>query len=352
MAQIFTANQVNHAYVVNTLSDIKPTKTSALGTSYIGKTQNGSIYLMQKGQGGLVRSDMIDLDKIMYVNYTLAEDMERAKNAALITVNPAALNSGKVIAGEDYILRLVFQNPIGISPDHTYWKQGVVHATTDMTASQFYAKMAMSLYKNFSREAVKLVDIYLTTSGADVEITSASQALSGTYTGIKIVEATQDWELGIKQDKPIIFKINASTITKDKVDIVWTDVVYSTGLKMTGGEEPSTSVVTSGIPSGGKVPNGHLAAELEYFSMGERADYYRTFPNAITTKFLVDPSKKYDMINIHYFFVGDNHASQKSEKDITLIVPSDKTGTLGNVASAIKTKLDSIIAPDTNVEGE
>ena len=65
------------------------------------------------------------------------------------------------MAGEDYLLRLVFQNPIGMSPDHEYWKQGVVHAVTGMTASQFYAKMAKSLAINLSREATKLLNIYL-----------------------------------------------------------------------------------------------------------------------------------------------------------------------------------------------
>lgn len=343
MANIFTANQVNHVYVVNSLVEEKPTKSSAKGTTYLGSTKNKSIYFMQRGAAGLVRTDLIDLDKIEYITYTPAAKMKRKKNAARIT-----LNGDTVVAGEDYILRLVFQNPIGISPDHEYWKQGVVHATSGMNASQFYAKMAKSLAINLSREGVKLLDIYLTKSSGQVEVDAKrNQVLSDTYTGILLVEAEQSWTLGVQQDKPIIFRINNSTIEKDKVQVVWSDVHYSNGRVITGGEEPTESINTETAPDGGSVPNGHLAAELEYFSMGERADVYRNigWPDSRQTEYLVDPTKEYDMIGIHYSFIGNNHAVQKSEKDLTLIVPTTGGEELGTVAQSIKSAIEALLNP-------
>lgn len=358
MAQIFTANQVNHAYVVNSLSldgdtPVKPTKASAKGATYVGyNSVDKAMYFMQRGAAGLVRSDLIDLDKIIHISYTPASKMARKRNAVLITVNSAALSSGNVIAGEDYILRLAFQNPIGMSPDHEYWKQGVVHATSSMAASAFYAKMAKSLAINLSREAVKLLNIYLTTSGSDVEVNAdKNQTLTGTYTGIKLVEADQEWVLGVKQDKPIIFKVNNSTINNGTAEVVWSDVVYANGKKITGGEEVSESIVSSGLPNGGTVTNGHLAAELEYFSMGERADLYRGmgWPDNRNTEYLVDPTKEYDMIGIHYYYIGSNHAIQRSEKDITLIIPRASTDTtassLGALATSIKTAIEALVNP-------
>lgn len=357
MARIFTSNQVNHAYVVNVFSNssnpiVKPSKASAKGTTYLGKTaDNKSIYFLQRGAAGLVRTDLIDLDKIMYLKATPASEMARKKNAALITLNSAALSSGKVFSGEDYILRLTFQNPVGMSPDHVYTKVAVVHAIDNMTASAFYAKMAQSLVRNLSREAVKLLHIYLTVNGsADVEVTSPTQTLSGTYTGIKLVEAEQEWILGVKQDKPIIFTINNSTINNGNDDIYWVDVIYSNGEKYTGGQEMTKTIDTSNAPNGGSVPNGHLAAELEYFSMGERADLYRNvgWPDTRHTEYLVDATKEYDMINIHYFYNGSNHAVQKSEKDITLIVPrgaGDTPGNLGALASNIMTAIEGYTNP-------
>lgn len=350
MAQIFTANQVNHVYVVNTQSGTKPTKSSAKGATYVGhNSEDKALYFMQRGAAGLVRTDLIDIDKIMSIKYTPAYKMNRKKNAALVTLNSEALNSGNPIVGEDYILRLSFQNPIGMSPDHEYWKQGVVHITTGTTPSIFYRKMALSLARNFSREAVKLVNIYLTTSGSQVEVTATTKEadLNGTYTGIKLVEAEQDWVLGVKQDKPIIFRINNSTITKNNIEVVWSDVHYNNGRKITGGEEPTETIVSTGAPDGGSVKNGHLAAELEYFAMGERADLYRGigWPDNRVTECLVDPTKEYDMINIHYYYQGSNHAVQKSEKDITLLCPTTATDALGTVATAIKTAIEAIISP-------
>lgn len=353
MAQIFTSNQVNHAYVVNSLVNTKPTKASSKGATYLGhNTVDNAIYFMQRGAAGVVRTDLIDVDKIMYIKYTPASKMARKKNAVLITVNSSALSSGNVIAGEDYILRLVFQNPIGMSPDHEYWKHGVVHAVSSMSASAFYAKMAKSLAINMSREAVKLLDIYLTTTSTDVEVNSdKNQTLTGTYTGIKLVEASQEWILGVKQDKPIIFKINNSTINNGTAEVVWSDVTYSNGRKITGGEESSESIVTTNLPSGGTITNGHLAAELEYFSMGERADLYRNvgWPDVMNTEYLVDSTKEYDMIGIHYFYIGSNHAIQGSEKDVTLLVPRASTDTvaanLGTLATSIKAAIEAITNP-------
>jgi hypothetical protein len=38
---------------------------------------------------------------------------------------------------------------------------------------------------------------------------------------------------------------------------------------------------------------------------------------------MVDPAKTYDTVAIHFAYVGSNESVQKSEKDITLLVPTD-----------------------------
>ena len=55
--------------------------------------------------------------------------------------------------------------------------------------------------------------------------------------------------------------------------------------------------------------------------MGERADLYRGkgWPNVIPTKYLVDPTAAYDVLDIHFAYVGANECVQKSEKTITLV---------------------------------
>ena len=376
MAQIFTSNQVNHVLVANALKtdNGKVTKTDAVGTISVQKDAEGNMYFMHKGYGGLTRSDLIT--NVMDVRYTPASKMGRVQNAAVITVNSNALDSGSVYAGQDYLLRLEFQNPIGMSPDHKYWKYGVVHASSGMTASDFYKKMAKSLAINFSREAVKMVDIYLIKSNLSytnnssylVEVdASAGQTLNDTYVGIKIVEAAQDWVLGVKQDKPLIFRVNNSAISNGSNEVYWADVLYTDGYKMIGGMEVSEAraVYSSAnsryeidgsvvyLPEGSTLTNSHIAAEFEYFAMGERADLYRNvgWPDVINTKYIVDPdwAYGYDMINIHYAYTGSNHSVQKSEKDLTIIVKRESTdstpSSIGALTASIKGYIDAIANP-------
>lgn len=62
--------------------------------------------------------------------------------------------------------------------------------------------------------------------------------------------------------------------------------------------------------------------------MGERGDIYRNmgFPNVIPTTYLVDPTLEYNVVDIHYAYTGGNEEVQKSEKDITVVIP--KVGAL------------------------
>ena len=78
-------------------------------------------------------------------------------------------------------------------------------------------------------------------------------------------------------------------------------------------------------------------ADLEYFCMGERGDQYRGigWPNIIPTKYMVDPTKEYATLDIHYAYVGANESVQKSEKDITIVCAD--TTVLNGIIGAINT---------------
>ena len=51
------------------------------------------------------------------------------------------------------------------------------------------------------------------------------------------------------------------------------------------------------------------------------------FPDYVPTTYLVDPYWEYgyDTVAIHYSYIGSNESSQKSEKDVTFIVPRAST---------------------------
>jgi hypothetical protein len=354
---IFTANQVNQVYVLKSDSTVvanldashQITKSNNLGSVGLGVTPDGkSIYFKHYGAGGVTRSDLIDIANIIDVKATPASKMARNLSSALVTLNSEALDNSKPVAGQDFVLRLQFQNPVGMSPDNQYWKFGVVHSTASMTASNFYLKLASSIAKNMSREAVQLVKVYVTYSTASkTEITANSDVsntttFNQTYTGVLIEEVEQDWILGVKQQKPTIFTVNPTWVNAGTAsapnEVVWGDVIYNNGQKVVGGADPYNTVDTSNAPaSAGEIVNSKLIADYEYFYMGERGDQYRMvgFPNYIPTTYLVDPTAKYgyDTIAIHFAYVGANHSVQKSEKDITILVPRVKTDDYDSAAA-------------------
>lgn len=355
---IFTANQVNQVYVLKPNSTVvasldashQITKANNLGSVGMGITTDGkNIFFKHLGAGGLVRSDLIEVANIIDIKATPASAMARSLMSAKVTLNTEALNNSKPIAGEDFVLRIKFQNPIGMSPENQYWKYGVVHATASMTASEFYLKMASSIAKNMSREAVQLVKVYVTYSSSKTEITAASDVtnnttFSQTYTGIQIEEVEQDWILGIKQQKPVLFTVEPTWVNNGTDDVVWGDVVYSDKRKTTGGASPANSVVASGQPAvAGTVVNSKLMADYEYFYMGERGDQYRmvNWPDYIPTTYLVDANWQYgyDTVAIHYAYVGANHSVQKSEKDITFVVPRASTDSTASQVGALATSI-------------
>ena len=364
---IFTANQVNQVYVLKSNSSVvatldanhQITKANNLGSIGLGKTADGkSIYFKHLGAGGLTRSDLIEIANIIDVKATPASKMARPLTAAKVTLNTEALSDSKPVAGEDFILRLKFQNPVGMSPENQYWKYGVVHTTATMTASEFYLKLASSIAKNMAREAVQLVKVYVTYNSSKTEITKDSNVsdtvtFNQTYTGVQIEEVEQEWILGIKQDKPLVFTVEPTWVKNGNAEVVWGDVVYNNSKKTVGGAVPSVTTVNSGAPSAGSVVNSKLMADYEYFYMGERGDQYRmvNWPDYIPTKYLVDPTLEYgyDTVAIHYAYTGANHSVQKSEKDITFIVPravGDSTpSNLGSLASSILAAINAAANP-------
>ena len=60
--------------------------------------------------------------------------------------------------------------------------------------------------------------------------------------------------------------------------------------------------------------------------MGERGDMFRNmgWPNNIDVKYMVDPSKEYDMLDIHYYYSGDGVQTHRSEKDLTFVSAQDE----------------------------
>nr|DAF24794.1 MAG TPA: Structural protein [Crassvirales sp.] len=335
----FSTNQVRQLYVAEALKSPNVIATDTAGSIAVkADTAKTHLYFEYMGAGGMTRSDLIDIKNILYAKATDADDLAHDLAKYKLTLD-ASVNGGIPVAGQDYILRIAFRNYIGLSEEDQYFKYGMVHTVADMTASDFYKTLALSLVKNFNREEEGLLKFYLETGGADAgtvagtptEVTKDTKesTLTGTYTGIVIEEAPQEWVLGVKEQVPVNFTLQPGTITASGDDRIWGTVKQ--------------------VASTNSIPDGHKIADLEYFCMGERGDVYRMvgFPNVIRTKYLVDPDVKYNVIDIHYAYVGPNESVQKSEKDITLVVP--KVGAANSASNKLANDIITAINTATGL---
>lgn len=320
---IYSVNQVNHVYVANKLATSKVTPSSDKG-SIRPVVQDGTLYFEYRGATNLMRTDLIKVGNIKYACATKASDLSKKLKSATVTLD-ANVNSGNPVAGQDYIVNILIRQYIGMSDRDTTVKFGVARAFKNMTASQLYVKLAKSLALNFSREVEPLLKFYVKASSGETEVTASTDlsTLTGTYTGVVIKEVEQEWVLGVKPQEPVYFEVQLPTIEMEGDDVVWGNVTKA---------------------EFGNIINGKEIADLEYFSMGDRGDIYRNigWPKVMNTQYLVDPTKPYDVINIHYFYEGGNEQPHKSEKDITIVVPN---------ADGASTVTDSIITAINTATG-
>lgn len=313
----FSTNQVRQLYVAKILKTLRVLASDDAGSIAVkSDTAKNHMYFEYKGADNLMRSDLIDIKNILYAKATDADDMAHELRAVTVTLD-SEVNAAPV-AGQDYILRIAFKQYVGMSDEDQYFKYGMVHAYAGMTASDFYKKLALSLAKNFSREIVPLVKFILTDSGDEavpVDATTKESSLTGTYKALVIDEVEQPWRLGTMEQTPVYFEVQPVPVTVNGDERIWGKV-----------EETDPA---------GTIANGKKIADLEYFCMGERGDMYRGvgYPNNIPTTYLVDPTVKYNVIDIHYAYVGSNESVQKSEKTITLVVP--KVGATNSVSNKL-----------------
>ena len=288
----FSENQVRHLYVANAFKASGATLT-AVGDLQIGTSKEfeKEVYFKVKGPDTVLKSDYIPVKNITSVKAIKAIAMETPMKKVLVALD-SSVNAGKPIAGQDYILRINLRQFYGMSDQDQYFKDAAVHATKDMTAQQFYTAMATSLNQSFSREV-----------GADAK-SNPYLSFTASATGILIEEKAQSWRLGVEAQERVYFEVVPTTVWDGVDDLVWGKVTEQT---------PTT-----------KIGNGKKIADLEYFLLGERGDQYRKigWPNDVETKGMVDPSKTYDVIEIHYAFTDTGVNSYRTEKDLTIVVPT------------------------------
>ena len=349
----YSVNQVRQLYVAKTLKPSHVLASDTAGSIAVkNDTAKNHLYFEYKGADNLMRSDLIDTKNILYAKAIDANAMAHKLKAVTVTLD-SEVNAGAPVAGQDYILRIAFKQYVGMSDEDQYFKYGMVHAYAGMDADEFYKVLALSIAKNFSREVVPLIKIEVhskatkskggfdsngymvvtptTKDNGKSDTTNpyyATDTLVTDIDSIRITEVEQPWRLGVMAQTPVYFTVQPVAVMVNGDERIWATVTESTN---------------------GTIDNGKKIADLEYFCMGERGDIYRgvAFPHNIPTTYLVDPTIKYNVIDIHYAYVGSNEGVQKSEKTITLVVP--KVGATNSVSNVLANSIISAINTATGL---
>lgn len=316
-------NQFRNLYVMKTYKTSESALAAVGDTTLKVDTAKNSMYLVYKDTEDNLTSDIIDLKNLLYVKSTKAADMARKLNSQSVTLNEDP------ISGQDYVLNVEVRNFVALGDDSTHIKFGAVHAVKGMTKSDFYKAMALNLAKNFSREVSPILNVSLnkynstgtTNTKVAVLVNGKMQNLAAltsteTYTSIIIDEVEQPWRRGVAQVEPVNFNTTCGTVLVDGNDVIWGTVEKEEG-------DP--------------INNGKQIADMEWFYHGTRGDIYReaTYPDNFDFKPLVDETKAYSTLDIHFAYVGPGVEVAKSERTITVVCTD--AAELNKLITAIKT---------------
>jgi hypothetical protein len=322
---VYSTNQNRQLYVVKAFKDFAaqtPEELSAVGDIGVKCINDGvdkELFFMYKGADTVLKSDRIQLKNLNYVKAVAAADMVVPLKKIELTLATEATDSGAPISGQDYILRINLRQFYGMSDEDQYFKDAAVHATANMTASDFYKAMVESLKLAFSREvgATRDSNPYL-----DFAVDNTTTA-----TKIVITEKPQAYTVGIGKQERVLFEVMPTTVYAAGDDVIWGTVEDKTPAKA------NAVVGTTGLGNGPEI------ADLEWFCMGERGDQYRMqgYPNYIPTQYMVDPTQQYHVLEFHFGFTDTGVNSYRSEKDITIVAPTSAKAALNSLIGAINT---------------
>lgn len=318
-------NQFRNLYVMKAYK-ASESAISAVGDATLkADTAKNLMYLVYKDTEDTLTSDIINIKNLLYVKSNKAADMARKLHSQSVTIkeNP--------ISGQDYVLNVEVRNFVALGDDSTHIKFGAVHAVKGMTKSDFYKAMAVNLAKNLSREPSPILNVLLikndtaTSGGGESKVSVlvngkmqnlATLKSTESYTNIIINEVEQPWRRGVAQVEPVNFNTTCGTILMDGDDVIWGTVKKETG---------------------DVINNGKQIADMEWFYHGTRGDIYReaTYPDNFDFKPLVDETKAYHTLDIHFAYVGPGVEVAKSERTIT-VVCADATQ-MDSLITAIKT---------------
>ena len=307
----YSTNQVKQLYVAKAvnadLENVGDIKFSAAG--------DGQIIAKYKGNDGVVRTDLINLD-------TLKGKAIKASSMAE-NLESAFIASTSAVAGQDYILKVTCTEFGGMTPEDKGFILADYRAKSGDAAKNVLAGLAVALANNAAKAAYsKVINVFVTTAAsASTSLTSsnlwaveagadaATVAAHGALTAIIVEAAEQPWSLGKSDGARVSIEVSADPIMSAGIETAWATVTKNVA-------HPSAAI-----------QNSKKIADLEWFAFGERADIYRgiNYPNNFEFTPLVNPTADngYHVIELTWAYQGDAEDIQKSPKEMVIVAPAE-----------------------------
>lgn len=316
----FSTNQVMQMFVLGKNETVEKVEVKK------GEKVTHVSYKVKNGSEVIDVTDLIDVKNVLSVKNASAADDTLVRKGILIKLNDE-VNEGAPVAGNDYVLTLTYR---GFGEEDTYSKVVMAKATKGDDAASLLVKLAKELLLNKDVEYSPLYALY---TPAGVEITEETVGSAVTAEGFYIVEPKPYWSLGRFAETLMNVSVQTASIVVDGEEVSdWLETYKVAPAYKADGKTPLVAAI----------PNTHKVADLEYFCKGERgtSNALVGWPDTPDYKGKVnaDSTNGYDVLTVHYAYVGANASNQKSEKDLIFVAESGTTeaGQLATIAETLE----------------
>ncbi len=321
----FNTNQTRHFYVAGAVDSNVDTNLDIA----LGQTATGELYFKYKNADGiLTRSDTIDPKRIVDLSKTPKAKMEKPLMGYKVAVDTSVVTLSNLV-GKTLDCIITIQEYLDYDADssRTFVASVVGDSTNTASAAAFHKALAMAIAKALPLPDKQYPMIRVYSSGSEVTATTAASDVTGASGGVVLVQGLQKYVRGKLNGEPCPFVVTFRYRKDNTEDIAW-----GTATKMT---VAAINTADSSSISPTVVPSQYGLADLEYFALGERGDYYRgfNFPNNYDTTYAINLASNYDVLNIEYYWAGQAENVQKSPR---LIQIAGSTAVVNNLYNAVK----------------
>ena len=322
--QNFNTNQTRHFYVAGAIdANVDTNLDIALKT-----TATGEMYFLYKNADGLLtRTDTIDPKKVVCLKKTAAADMDRKLMAHTVAIDTNEVTLSNLVGKTlDCIITIHGYIDYDESDTYTFVASVVGNSTNTATAAAFHKDLAIAIAKALPKPDKQYPLIHVFSNGTEVTATTAASDVTGSNTGVVLVEGVQKYVRGKLTGELCSFSVAFRLADSNIGDIVW----------------GTDTVAPSAISGFTVMPSAYTIADLEYFALGERGDMFRgnNWPNNYDTTYSIDLSKEYNMLSIEYYWAGNVENVQKSPR---LIQIAAEAADSNDIVETLYDQVDAII---------